>query len=266
LLCGRHMNPSFVDLETARSARGLRLLVIGTVPSPWSEAAKAILHVKALPFVAVRWGRSNAEAVAPWTGARNAPVALYDDEPPRTGWAEILALAQRLGGARSLVPAEPEARVRLHGLAHELAGEGGLGWCTRLMMIHAGLTTGGTRGFPVPIAQYLATRYGYTPARGDAAKDRIAEVTALFARQLAASTAAGHGYLLGADLSALDLYLATFLTTTLGVSDVECPELRPELRPAFASLRDDLADAIPPTLVAHRARIFERHLGWPIVI
>jgi glutathione S-transferase len=266
LLSDRRMNPSFVDLETARSARGLRLIVIGTIPSPWSEAAKAILHVKAIPFVAVRLRRADVDAVAAWTGARNAPVALHDDEPPRTGWAEILALAQRLGGACSLIPAEPEARVRLHGLAHELAGEGGLAWCSRLVLIQAGLASGGARGFPLPVAQYLAPRYGYTPERAAAARDRIAEVTGLFARELAASAAAGHGYLLGAEPSALDLYLATFLTPLLGVSAAECPALRPELRAAFAYLRDELAGAVAPALVAHRAQVFDRHLGWPIAL
>jgi glutathione S-transferase len=266
LLSGPRMNPSFVDLETARGARGLRLIVLGTLPSPWSEAAKAIFHVKALPFVAVRWKRAEAEAVTAWTGARNAPVALHDDDPPRTGWAEILALAQRLGGSCSLVPADPDARVRLHGLAHELAGEGGLGWSARLLLIRAGLTSGGAAGFPLPAAEYLAPRYGYSPAAAAAAGDRIAEVAALFARQLAASAAAGHAYLLGAELSALDLYLATFLTPLLGVSEAECPALRPELRAAFTPLRDQVGAAVPAALVAHRARIYERHIGWPIVL
>jgi glutathione S-transferase len=265
LLSDARMTPTFVDLETARAAPGVRLVVGGAVPSPWSEAAKALFHVKAIPFLAVRFQRDQAQ-VAPWLGSRNAPVVLHDEEPPRSGWAEILALAERLGGERALVPAEPDARVRLHGLAHELAGEDGLGWCARLVMVHGGLTSGGARGFPLPVARYLAPRYGYAPERALAAPDRIARVAALFARQLAASGEAGHAYLLGDELSALDLYLATFLTPVLGIPEAECPTLRPELRPAFAYLREVVAGAIPPALVAHRALVFDRHLGWPIVI
>jgi hypothetical protein len=36
----------FVDLEAARDAAGLRMVVVSGVPSPWGEAAKGILHVK----------------------------------------------------------------------------------------------------------------------------------------------------------------------------------------------------------------------------
>src|SRR4051794_29276424 len=103
------MTPTFVDLETARTARGVRVVVGGAVPSPWSEAAKALFHVKRIPFLAVRAQRDQAQ-VAPWLNSRNAPVVLHDDEPPRSGWAEILALAERLGGERALVPEDPERR------------------------------------------------------------------------------------------------------------------------------------------------------------
>jgi len=253
----------YVDLETARAAGGLRLVVSGVIPSPWSEAAKAIFHVKRLPALAVRFSRDRPEITA-WTGARNVPVVLFDDEPPRTGWAEILALGEQLVGACRLVPVDPPARVRLHGMAHELAGAGGLGWSSRLLMVHEGLSSQGARGFPLAVAQYLAPRYGYAVDRIPAARARILEVLGLFADQLASSRAAGHRYLLGDGLTALDLYLATFLTPIVGVTEADCPGMRSELRPAFAHLAAEVGPALPPALAEHRRWIFERHLPWPI--
>ena len=52
----------FVDLETARSASGIRLVVLAAVPSPWGEAAKGIFWVKGLDVSLVRLG-SGDEAV-----------------------------------------------------------------------------------------------------------------------------------------------------------------------------------------------------------
>jgi len=254
------MSLQWVDLETARGARGVRLVVAGALPSPWSEAAKALVHVKQIPALAVRYLRSrDQEDLAAWTGARNVPVVLYDDEPPRTGWAEILALAERLGGP-PLVPGPSGQRIIHHGLVHELAAEGGLAWCSRLLMIHGGVTSDGARGFPLKVAQFLAPRYGYEPDRVPAAQARIREVIGTFAERLD-----GRRYLLEDRLTALDLYLATFLTPVLGVSEEDCPGMRPELRAAFAYLRDEVG-ALPPAVVAHRAGIFERHLPWPIEI
>jgi glutathione S-transferase len=255
----------FVELADARAARGVRMVVAGVIASPWSEAAKGLFHVKQIPALAVRYRRGDAEMAA-WTSTHNTPVVFHDDDPPRAGWAEILALAERLGGRAPLVPADAELRVRLHGLAHELAGEGGLGWCSRLIMIHGSISTGGARSFSLPIAEYLAAKYGYAGADIGAARARIAELLALFDRQLAAARAAGHAYLLGDRLSALDITLATFLAPLVGVSEADCPAMRPEARRAYSYLNEEMGSEVPPALAAHRAFVYHRHLPWPIVL
>jgi len=252
----------FVDVEAARAARGLRLIVSGVIASPWSEAAKGLFHVKGIPALGVRFRRGNDELRA-WTGAHNVPVVLFDDEPPRTAWADILALAERLGGRASLVPVDPEARVRMYGLLHELASEGGLGWQSRLIMLHGSFTTGGARSFPLPIAEYLAPKYGYTPERAEVARGRIRQVLALCDQQLARSRAAGHAFMMGEAVGALDIYVAAFLTPPLG-TEVDCPEIRPDLRAGFAYLAAQVAAEVPASLAAHRALMFREHLPWPI--
>lgn len=253
----------YVDPQVAREARGVRLIVSGILPSPWSEAAKAIFHVARVPVLGVRWRRGDDE-LRSWTGAHNLPVVLYDDEPPRTGWAEILALAERLGGGGwSLVPPDPERRVRHHGLVHELAAEGGVGWCSRLVMLDGSLASQGARSFPLPVARYLAGKYGYSPERAQAARRRVVEGLALCDAQLARSQAAGGRYMMGEEPSALDLFVATFLTTML-FDEGACPMMRPELRPAFAYLTEQLASDVPSALAAHRAFLFREHLPYPI--
>ena len=257
-------NLRFVDLEEARAARGVRLLALSALPSPWSEAAKGLLHVKEIPALCVRFRRGDAAQTA-WAGIGNAPALFYDDEPPRSGWAEILTLTERLGGKMSLVPADPERRAKLFGLAHELCGEDGLGWSARLIMIDGSLGSGGARSFPLAAAQHLAARYSYAPERIAHARSRVAEILALFDRTLADSQAAGHAYLLGDRMTALDVYLATFLTPIVGVAAEECPALAPPVRPAFAYLGEQVG-AVPPALSAHRRQVYRDHLPWPIAL
>ena len=88
----------FVSVEEARQRSGLRVVMVGIVPSPWGEAAKGILYHKAIPYVAARLS-AEGPAVKEWTGHDSAPIAVYENEAPRTGWAEILLLAERLAPA-----------------------------------------------------------------------------------------------------------------------------------------------------------------------
>ena len=109
----------FVDLETARASRGLRLAVITTVPSLWSDAARGMVAAKELECLAVDFDPRD-EAIPRWTGCPNAPVALHGDELPRSGWAEVLSLLERLGRtqlddelANAITPALREHRDRI---------------------------------------------------------------------------------------------------------------------------------------------------------
>jgi len=255
----------YLSVEEARQRGGLRMVVVGNVPSPWGEAAKGILHIKGIEWAAVRLVY-DSDALKEWAGGRSGPVAIYEREPPRTGWAEILLLAERLGGAVSLIPSDPAQRARFFGLAHEICGEDGLQWSARLIMLHGSVTSNGARSFPMRIAEYLAANYGYAPERIDRAHRRVREVLGLLDATLAASRAAGHGYLLGDQLSALDIYLATFITPIIGVTVEECPGMVDVVRPAFAYLGEQVGAELPPALAEHRRKIYREHLPWPIAL
>ena len=252
----------FVELEEAKTAKGVRLVIATNVPSPWSQAALGLFDMKGLDYLAVRFRRGDEE-IKRWTGARNAPAVLLDDEPPRTGWAEIVTLAERLGGKMSLVPDDDERRPRMFGLSHEILGEGGLGWSVRLLLTHASHVTDGHEGWPKPVAEYLAPRYGYAPERVSASRARAIAVLRLLDRTLAESRAGGHDYLLGPAPTALDVHAAVGLAVIEPLPEAQCPMPAP-VRHAFETLDRALKDAVSPELREHRALMFERHLVLPV--
>ncbi len=253
----------FVSVAEARMRDGLRVVMVGGVPSPWGEAVKGILHVKQIPYVACRM-TPEMPAVKDWTGHESAPIAVYAQEKPRTGWAEILLLAERLAPAPSLLPADPEERALCLGLCHEICGEEGLGWSRRLASIHASLTGEGG-GFAEGVARYLGPKYGYRPEAAAGARRRVVELLGLFAARLRRQREAGRDYLLGEALGAADLYLATFMALFKPLPPEQCP-IPDALRAAFETLDDAIKAALDPVLLEHRDRIYARHLELPLTL
>lgn len=248
-----------IDLHAALGAPGLRVFVTAGAPSPWSQAALAILHFKKLPFALVRT-RASDPAFSEWNGARNLPAVLLDNEPVRTGWAEILALAERLAPDDRLVPADAADRVRLMGLSHELMSEGALLWCARLLAIEAGLATEGREGFPLQAARYLAPRYGAGTVPVPLIRERAAGILAHLAAELARSSGL---YFCGDRIGALDLYSAVAMNALVPLPDSLCPML-PGMRAAFEWMGRSLTGAIPEALLTHRDRVVSRYFELPI--
>ncbi len=251
-----------VSFEEARDRKGLRMVVVSGVPSPWGEAAKGILYVKKVPYVAVRLDAGNRELVE-WAGEASGPVAVYDDEAPRGGWAEILLLAERLAPAPALLPGDPAQRADLFGLSHEICGQMGLGWCRRLAGIATSLAGG--PGFPKPVAEYLAPKYGYREGIGPEAQRRVLEILALLAGRLQAQRERGSSYYLGDTLTALDIYSAAFMALFRPLPPEHCPMPEP-MREAFESLDPETAAALDPILLEHRDRIYQEHLELPLTL
>ena len=126
----------YLSVEEARDLSGLKLVLTGGVPGPWSEAAKALFNHHKVPFHPVlQVGGQSNDALVAWTGHRNAPVAVLNDEAPRVRSMEILELAERLGSGQSLIPGDREARIRMVGLINEMAGEQGFAWHCRAILL-----------------------------------------------------------------------------------------------------------------------------------
>jgi glutathione S-transferase len=221
-----------------------------------------IFEMKKLDYLAVRF-RPVAKEVFNWTGSHNAPVVVHDDEPPRTGWADILTLAERLEEHPPLIPTADEPRARMYGLAHELLGETGVAASVRLLLTHASMTTDGREGWPLPVARYLGPKYGYAPERAGVAKTRAIRGLMMLAREMEASRARGCDYLLGSEPSALDVYMAAVLGVIVPLPHEACPMPAP-LRLAFETLDLDVSRAVTAPLRAHRDMMYTRHLPVPL--
>jgi len=253
------MPVQYVSVEEAIARKGLRMVVVGSVPSPWGEAAKGILRLKAIDWVAVRLAY-DSEPLKQWAGQRSGPIAIYDNEPPRTGWAEILLLAERLAPTPSLVPANAADRATMFGLSHEICGEGGLGWARRLQLVHAGLQKNG--GFPERVSQYLGRKYGYSAETGAAAAARVAALLRMLATRLKAS---GGGYYFGGTLTAVDIYSATFMALFRPLPPEQCA-MDASSRAAMET-RDPATDAaLDPILLRHRDMMYAEHLELPLAL
>jgi len=248
---------NYVEVEEAIGLPGLRLVLSAGVPGPWGESAKYILHVKRIPYTAVRQvAGTESEALRRWTGQSNAPIAIYGNEAPRSGWAEILALAERLAPEPTLVPADPELRVRMFGLASEICSERGFGWERRLMLLTA-LGTGND------VTRTLARRYGFGEAAVAAAPGRTAEILLLLSKQLRAQRALGSPYFVGDRLSGVDLYWAAFALMVEPLGDEQC-KLHPRLRESYALRDPAVRAAADEILLEHRDFIYRTHLALPL--
>jgi glutathione S-transferase len=250
----------YVSVEEAIGRQGLRMVVVGGVPSPWGEAAKGLFHIKGIEWVGVRLAY-DSEALLQWAGERSGPVAVYDKEAPRPGWREILLLAERLAPAPPLLPADPDAREQVLALASTICDQGGLTWTRRLQLVHAGLQ--GQPGFNARASAYLAKKYGHDPEGGAAAGAKVAEMLGRLAAQLKAQHAAGSDYFVNDALTAADVYAATAVALFKPLPQEVC-EMNPATRAAFEALDPPTAAALDPVLFAHRDMMYARHLALPL--
>ena len=254
------MTFQYVSLEEAMMRSGLRMVVVGDVPSPWGEAAKGILHIKGIEWVAVRLAY-DSEPLKEWAGQRSGPVAIYERERPRSTWAEILLLAERLAPTPALLPADAADRALVFGLAHEICGEAGLGWSRRLQLVHGGLHNAG--GFAERVAKYLGKKYGYSPEVSAACGARVAQLLRMLVARLQAQHAAGSRYYVGDSLTAVDIYSATFAAMFRPLPAAQC-KMDPGTRAAFETVDASIAAALDPILFEHRDMMYSTHLELPL--
>ena len=254
----------YVSPEQARGMPGLKLVLQAGAPAPWSESAKSILTVKGIPFVPVRQEVAGPnDALVAWTGHRNAPVVVWENEPAKTGWSDILMLAERLRPEPALVPADIAARAQMFGLCHLICGEQGFGWNRRYLMGREVAAMGEAMTEGDRAILKLLRGYGYSESEAAVAPQRIAAILRHLARRLREQEAHGSLYFIGNSLTALDIYWACFAT----LLDPLPPDVNPMPDAFFAlyTCTDPVvAEAADPILLAHRDRIYERHLWLPL--
>ena len=250
----------YLTVEQAKKESGLRLVLTRDVPGPWSEAAKAVLRWHDLTYKAAEQigGRDNAALVA-WTGHRNAPIALYNDEPPRVRWQEILDLAERLGNGPSLYPQDIDQRIQVVGIASEICNEGGMAWHARMLMLNV---TYQTHGDVVFEKNPMFREYGFSKAAVKAAIERVEQILGYLTKTIKSQTAAGSIYLVGESMTAADIYWACF-SNMLEALPPEVNPMPDSLRQGWGALAKSI-NGYDQILIEHRNAIFEKHLWLPL--
>jgi glutathione S-transferase len=252
---------NYVEAADARHMDGMRLALTMNVCGPWSESAKYILQVKNIPFTAVaQYGGGENPDLVEWTGHGNAPVAVWEDEPPRTGWAEILDQAERLSPEPSLLPKDPALRAQVFGIANEICGEWGFGWCRRIMLFPPVDTPEDAGGDTMKM---LRARYGRTTNPYDEAPSRVVDILDYLRDVLVAQKTAGSPYMVGDSLSAADIYWAAFSQMLVPMPEDKNP-IKGMTRDMYANIGPVVGEANHPILIEQRDYIFEKHLSLPL--
>jgi glutathione S-transferase len=250
----------YIDFKQAKDQSGLRMVVVSGIPSPWSEAAKGIFHVKNIKWSAVRLDQRDNEQ-AQWTGSRSGPVVILDNQAPQSGWQSILLLAESLSSSPALLPKEAVAYAKALEMCDDICGEAGLGWSGRLEGVHSGLNDQG--GFPKPIAQYLGAKYGYEESLAKINADRLVVLLHQLAKCLRDQKHSGSRFYMGGSLSAVDIYSATFMAYFKPLEQSVCP-MDKQMRAAFESNTKVVTQALDPILLAHRDFMYEQFLELPL--
>jgi glutathione S-transferase len=267
---------NYISIAEARKRSGLRLVLSAyAAPGPWREACKGLFYVKGIPYASVVTANEGANDVElglggtqsdlfDWTAQSSAPVAIWNDERPRSCWIEQLMLAERLEPEPPLIPDDIEQRMRMFGLINEIVGENGLGWTKRASMVHEAFKTikPGDDGYE--FWEIVGSKYGYSPAKERAAPARMVAILDTLDRQLTDQQDRGRQYLIGDRLSALDIYCSTFLSLFAPLPPELCP-MATSFRPACTNRDPEVAKALMPRLLAHRDFIYNEHLELPIV-
>jgi len=253
----------YIEVDEAIGRPGLRLALSAGVPGPWGESAKSIFYVKKLDYTPVRQvGGGENYALRAWTGRDNAPIAVYEDEPGRDGWAEILDLAERLAPEPRLIPSDLEQRIRMFGLAREICGPDGFGWHRRILLL-APLLSDNVPDVARQMGRRLADKYGYSEAALAAARPRVIEILRALSQQLVGQRERGSRYFLGESLSALDIYWACFAALLAPMPEDRCP-MHAMMRVNYTVTDPEILAAASPILLEHRDFIYERHLELPM--
>lgn len=247
----------YVDINQAIEADGLRIILVQGFPSPWGQAAKAMMEYKGLNYTVgpqEAFGE-NLELVA-WSGVNSGPVVAWNDEQPVNRWNDILLLLERLAPKNPLVPENSIERIRLFGMSHEICGELGFGWNRRLDMFRPA-----SPADQPPAA--VVSKYGYRPTDVALANTRAIALMEQLSATLKAQKEQGSDYLIGHSVTAVDFYWAAFSNLVVIQSPEECP-LDPAIRPVFENITAEVSEAVDPILIEHRDRIMKAYFKIPM--
>lgn len=235
-------------------------MVTAHLPGPWGEALKAVLATKQLSYVtAGQQAGGDNEALVAWTGQASAPVLAWEGRPPCISWLTQLELAEELAPETPLLGQDSASRAQVVGICHLIAGREGLGWHRRTQLTGMVMSSGTAPSY----MQTMADRYAYTEAAYAGCEARLVTILGWLRDLLVKQGAAGSDYLVGDALTAADLYLANFVGMLDPLPEAMNP-MPPQMRASYSYRTDALAGALADELLAHRDRIYQRHIPTPL--
>jgi glutathione S-transferase len=254
----------FISVAEARGMPGLRIVLTPAVPGPWSEGAKGIFGVKNLDYARVlqELGGENKDLVD-WTAQATAPVAIWNDKPPRATWIEQLYLAERLEPNPPLIPDDIDDRMQMIAFCHELLGENGFVWSRRLQLIHPTMSDPNAPEEAQAFASYFADKYLYESKQAEKAPEHAAQILRALSDQLARQRAKGSKFLIGDRLSALDIYWAACAAIVQPLPHDVCP-MPDDFRTMYSTLGPVIEAAVDPALIELRDFIYAEYLTLPL--
>ena len=247
----------YQPIDALKVAAGLRIVLLRRFPSPWGQAAKAMMEYKRLDYLAgaLEIGQPNAE-VLNWSGVDSAPIVAWQSDAPVNKWDDILMLLERLAPERPLIPTDFNARSKFWGLAYAICGELGFGWNRRLDALY---NDANNRKNP----SKFALKYGFTQENGALAAGRSIEFLAHLSDVMKTQQRRGSPFIIGDHVTAVDFYWAAFSNLAVIQSPAECP-LEPEIRIRFENVSAAVKDAVDPILLRHRDRIMNDYFRLPM--
>jgi hypothetical protein len=253
----------YLSVAEARDLPGLRLVLTAYMPGPWGEAAKFVLQARNIDFVPVeQLAMEKNEDLFAWTGMRNAPICMFNDEPPQSTWHEILLLAERIGTGPSLIPEDELDRALAMGFSTELCGPDGVGWNRRLEMMGRASTRSPSSDVKYD-RERMTRSYGVNPETIARSVPRLMQILKGLARQLHKQKAAGSDYLVGDKLAGCDLHWAAMSLFMKPLVAEKCamPDF---MRENYTYLTPEMEAGIDPIIFEHRDRIYDRHIKLPL--
>ena len=255
----------FITLEESASMeKGTRVTFVPGVQAMFSEALKNICYVKKVPLIRVlhpimgvdeKTGEDRQAKLYELTSQTSLPTMFHDKERARNVWIEQLDLAERIGSKDSpiLIPDNFEHRADMLGLCAVILGEDGLTWNMRIL-----------------IDSPLGQKYGYSEEASSAAPKKIAEVITLIDRRLEAQEKQGSRYLVGDELTAVDIYWATMSMTVLPVPLEIMPKTKQNqgMLMFFAANSEipEIANALTERIKDHQQYILTTYCETPAVL
>ncbi len=257
----------YATIQEAKAMSGLRLILgASSVPGPWREACKGIFHVKKIPYtpVASAGQDGSQRELIEWTAQASAPVAIWNDERPRSTWIEQLYLAERLNPDPALIPSNADDRVLMFGLINEIAGENGLGWQRRHLLINRTVSNPNADQRTKDFWRRFGGKYVFSEEAAAAAPARVASILKSLAERLDRQKAEGSRFFIGDKLSAVDIYWATFAALIRPLPPELCP-MATAFREMYTEKSPEVVAATAPSLMEHRDFIYREYLELPVV-